>query len=162
MTATTPFTPLRHWRWHWRSHPREAMVAGVIGLAGLVALATVSGATPTPSGIRPALNTVIAPPTAPPMAMRDLAPEAALELNAKIPVASTGPAALPFKLGKATPAIRARALDCLTSAIYYEAGQESTHGQRGVAQVVLNRVRHPAFPDSVCGVVYQGSTRTTG
>jgi hypothetical protein len=31
-----------------------------------------------------------------------------------------------------------------------------------VAQVVLNRVRHPAFPNSVCGVVYQGSTRPTG
>ena len=31
-----------------------------------------------------------------------------------------------------------------------------------VAQVVLNRVRHPAFPNSVCGVVYEGSTRVTG
>ncbi|HEX2803361.1 MAG TPA: cell wall hydrolase, partial [Sphingomicrobium sp.] len=35
-------------------------------------------------------------------------------------------------------------------------------GERAVAQVVLNRVRHPAFPSSVCGVVYQGSTRVTG
>ena len=163
MTANALFSPQRHWRRHWRSHPREAVVAGAIGLAGLVALATVSGATPTLSGIRPApSDTVIAPPEAPPMAVRDLAPEAALMLNAKIPVASTGPAASPFIVGKATPAMRARALDCLTSAIYYEAGQESVDGQRGVAQVVLNRVRHPAFPDSVCGVVYQGSTRTTG
>ena len=54
------------------------------------------------------------------------------------------------------------ALECLTSAIYYEAGQESADGQRAVAQVILNRVRHPAFPASVCGVVYQGSTRQTG
>ena len=37
--------------------------------------------------------------------------------------------------------------------------QESADGQRAVAQVVLNRVRHPAFPNSVCGVVYEGSTR---
>jgi hypothetical protein len=50
----------------------------------------------------------------------------------------------------------------MTSAIYYEAGQESDNGQRAVAQVVLNRVRHPAFPNSVCGVVYEGSTRPTG
>ena len=57
---------------------------------------------------------------------------------------------------------RARALECLTSAIYYEAAQEPTDGQRAVAQVVLNRVRHPAFPNSVCGVVYEGSTRPTG
>ena len=50
---------------------------------------------------------------------------------------------------------RARALECLTAAIYYEAASESDDGQRAVAQVVLNRVRHPAFPASVCGVVYQ-------
>jgi spore germination cell wall hydrolase CwlJ-like protein len=55
-----------------------------------------------------------------------------------------------------------RALDCLTSAIYYEARSEPIDGQRAVAQVVLNRVRNPAFPNSVCGVVYQGSTRGTG
>ena len=55
-----------------------------------------------------------------------------------------------------------RALDCLAQAIYYEAGRESEDGQRAVAQVVLNRVRHPAWPDSVCGVVYQGPMRAGG
>lgn len=55
---------------------------------------------------------------------------------------------------------RYRALGCLTSAIYYEAANEPEEGQRAVAQVVLNRVRHPAWPDSVCEVVYQGSERT--
>ena len=54
------------------------------------------------------------------------------------------------------------ALQCLTQAIYYEAGSEPEAGQRAVAQVVLNRVRHPAFPHSVCGVVYQGSELPTG
>ncbi|SCW40341.1 Cell Wall Hydrolase [Sphingobium faniae] len=53
-----------------------------------------------------------------------------------------------------------RALNCLTSAIYYEAGNEPEDGQRGVAQVVLNRTRNPLWPNSVCGVVYQGSERT--
>ena len=164
MTIHALFPPLRQWC----PHPRETVVTGVLGLAGLIALATVSGATPTLSGIRPTpsdpapSDTVVAPPEALSMAVRDLAPEAALELNAKIAVASTGPAAAPFILGKASPAVRARARDCLTSAVYYEAGQESADGQRGVAQVVLNRVRHPAFPNSVCGVVYQGSTRVTG
>ncbi|MBB5684040.1 cell wall hydrolase [Sphingobium boeckii] len=56
----------------------------------------------------------------------------------------------------------ARALTCLTAGIYYEAASESDEGQRAVAQVILNRVRHPAFPDSVCGVVYQGSERLSG
>ena len=57
---------------------------------------------------------------------------------------------------------QARALECLTAAVYYEARSESLDGQRAVAQVVLNRSRHPAFPASICGVVYQGSARRTG
>jgi len=60
------------------------------------------------------------------------------------------------------PATFDRALQCLTEALYYEARSESEAGQRAVAQVVLNRVRHPAYPNTVCGVVYQGSQRTTG
>jgi hypothetical protein len=55
-----------------------------------------------------------------------------------------------------------RALQCLTSAIYYEAGLEPDAGQRAVAQVVLNRVRHPSYPRTVCGVIFQGSERSTG
>jgi hypothetical protein len=57
---------------------------------------------------------------------------------------------------------KARALQCMTMAIYYEAASEPTDGQRAVAQVVLNRVAHPSFPNSVCGVVFQGSERQTG
>ncbi len=57
---------------------------------------------------------------------------------------------------------RSRALQCLTAAIYYEAASEPDGGQRAVAQVVLNRVAHPAYPKTVCGVVYQGSERPTG
>lgn len=48
-----------------------------------------------------------------------------------------------------------RALLCLTQAVYYEAGFEPVAGRRAVAQVILNRMRHPAYPKSVCGVVYQ-------
>lgn len=57
---------------------------------------------------------------------------------------------------------RSRAVECLTAAVYYEAASEPDQGQRAVAQVVLNRVAHPAFPNTVCGVVYQGSERSTG
>src|SRR3546814_11459881 len=56
----------------------------------------------------------------------------------------------------------ARALDCLAQAVYYEARSETIEGQQAVAQVVLNRVRNPAFPNSVCGTVYEGSPRSTG
>ncbi len=49
----------------------------------------------------------------------------------------------------------ARDTQCLAQAVYYEARGESASGQAAVAQVVLNRVRHPAFPKTVCGVVFQ-------
>jgi hypothetical protein len=51
----------------------------------------------------------------------------------------------------------ATALKCMTQAVYYEAANEPLAGKRGVAQVVLNRLRHPAYPNSVCGVVYEGA-----
>ncbi len=56
----------------------------------------------------------------------------------------------------------ATALQCLTTAIYYEAAYEPDNGQEAVAQVILNRVRHDNYPKSVCGVIYQGSERRTG
>ncbi len=44
---------------------------------------------------------------------------------------------------------------CLANAVYFEARSESLRGQAAVAQVVLNRVRNPAYPGTICGVVYQ-------
>ena len=70
--------------------------------------------------------------------------------------------AAPFTLRGAAARDRSRALECLTAAIYYEAASEPDDGQRAVAQVVLNRVRHPAFPATICGVVYQGAEKASG
>lgn len=87
----------------------------------------------------------------------------AQRLNAATP-ASLGALrpAMPFVFKAASEADRQRALRCLTQGIYYEAALESTEGQEGVAQVVLNRVRDPNYPNSICGVVFQGAERTTG
>jgi spore germination cell wall hydrolase CwlJ-like protein len=73
-----------------------------------------------------------------------------------------GEPAKPFAVRAQAEPDQRRSLDCLTSAVYHEARSETEDGQRAVAQVVLNRVRHQAYPNSVCGVVYQGSTRRTG
>lgn len=70
--------------------------------------------------------------------------------------------AAPFRLNVHDTVDWDRAVDCLTAAVYYEAAIEPVEGQRAVAQVVLNRVRHPAYPHTVCGVVFQGSARSTG
>jgi spore germination cell wall hydrolase CwlJ-like protein len=66
----------------------------------------------------------------------------------------------PFQLGNALES--SRELECLAQAVYYEARGETPSGQAAVAQVVLNRVRHPAFPKSICGVVFQGAYHRTG
>ncbi len=48
---------------------------------------------------------------------------------------------------------------CLTKALYFEARSEGARGQMAVARVILNRVKDPRFPNSICGVVYQGAER---
>lgn len=89
--------------------------------------------------------------------------ESAQERNAAIPV-SREPveAGRRFLAGNLDEGAGLTALKCLTQAVYYEAAVEPLPGRRAVAQVVLNRVRHPAYPKSVCGVVYQGSHLSTG
>ena len=63
---------------------------------------------------------------------------------------------------QADAATRSRAVGCLAQAVYYEAASEPREGREAVAQVVLNRVRHPNYPKSVCGVVFEGAARMTG
>jgi len=142
----------------WRSHPRETAGLGVLSLAVVLALGGIANSTPELTRSAPQA----APPAPPPLLIRQLAPEQALQVNEQIPIAQgPNPAARPFVFTGDKTA-RAQALECLASAVYYEAGSQDDNGQRAVAQVVLNRVRHPAFPASVCGVVYEGSTRPTG
>jgi hypothetical protein len=66
-----------------------------------------------------------------------------------------------FVLASDRGATYVTALECLAQAVYYEAALEPVEGRRAVAQVVLNRVRSPLYPDNVCGVVYEGSQRRT-
>jgi spore germination cell wall hydrolase CwlJ-like protein len=86
----------------------------------------------------------------------------AAAINAALPVddADFAPAQ-PFYLHAAGPE-RDRAVLCLQQAIYYEAALQPLEGQQAVAQTVINRVRHPDFPKSVCGVVYEGSQLPIG
>ena len=160
MTQALTFDPARPWR----THPRETVGLGMLGLVGMIALAGAASSADLAwlPGNRAEVHAAALPALPDVTAVRPVAPEDAVRLNQQIPFATgPNPAAIPFHSAAGAES-RTRALECLTSAIYYEAGQESLAGQQGVAQVVLNRVRHPAFPASVCGVVYQGSTRATG
>jgi spore germination cell wall hydrolase CwlJ-like protein len=91
----------------------------------------------------------------------DVSPEDARALNAKVPFSTRpNPPAAPFGLS-VEPVDLQRAIDCLAAASWYEAGDDPVGGA-AVAQVILNRVRHPSFANSVCGVVFQGAERRTG
>ncbi len=141
----------------WRLYPRETLGAGLFGLVAIAAI----GIT-TLSTLFPTYHAKASPPAPPPMIVRPIAPDQALKVNAEIPVTGDpNPAASPFKF-RGNSQARTQALNCLASAIYYEAGNQDQDGERAVAQVVLNRVRHPAFPASICSVVYEGSTKPTG
>jgi len=157
LTLSRPFDGLAKL---WRAYPRETAGFGMLGLAVAIAIAGTAHSTPELPAAKPV--DAVVPPAPPPLIVRQLAPEQALEINQTIPLAGgPNPAASAFAF-KGDSATRKRALECLASAVYYEAGSQDDNGERAVAQVILNRVRHPAFPASICGVVYEGSTRATG
>jgi spore germination cell wall hydrolase CwlJ-like protein len=152
------------------SHALRACALAILGLAAACAPHRGSPLAERPAAPQPAAAAAPLPTVAADAAMRQaadptlarVAPETAQALNAERPF-DAGPIEpmRPFVLtGGAED--RARALTCLTQAVYYEAAREPVEGQQAVAQVVLNRVRHPAYPKSVCGVVFEGSARAAG
>lgn len=50
-------------------------------------------------------------------------------------------------------------MQCLATAIYFEARGEAYRGQVAVAQVVMNRVKHRLYPSTICGVVFQNQSK---
>lgn len=97
-----------------------------------------------------------------PSQTRNLNPAQAVAENLASPLIRQNPAPPPFPASRLAPEEMGRASECMAAAIYYEAGQEPEAGQMAVAQVILNRLRHPRFPKSVCDVVYQGAERASG
>ncbi len=150
----------------WWALPVWALI--LIGLPALLAWVSGSRLAPLPAQGIGVVQDVpsparpdVPPPPVEPMKVLEVAPETAREINAAVPFSTApNPAARPFRFD-GDAASRARAVDCLAAAQLYEAGDDPT-GQTAVAQVVINRLRHPAFPKTICGVVFQGAERATG
>ena len=151
-----------------------AAITVVVSGTALGLLASNASGTPEALGIppaapRPAAPAALAMPAEPlpaplpgPTEAPPIPREDAVAMNDRVSFSTRpNPAAKPFRAGLEGPDAD-RSLDCLTAAAYYEAASEGDDGERAVVQVVLNRLRHPAFPKSVCGVVFQGSERATG
>ena len=145
--------------------------AALVGVAGAAVAVPTWVVTHPPAILPPAAKLTKLPPRrvvpraelppVEPVKFVELAPEDARAFNATVPF-SRAPnlAARPFRFAGSAED-RERAVDCLAAGVLYEAGDDAV-GERAVAQVVLNRLRHPAFPKTVCGVVFEGSERTTG
>jgi len=73
-----------------------------------------------------------------------------------------GPTAVADQAAPAEPQLDQHQRNCLAQAIYYEARGETQQGQVAVGEVVMNRMRSGYYPNSVCGVVYQGSALKIG
>jgi hypothetical protein len=125
----------------------------VLGSAYLVSDPAPGKATkaPAPAPAKPAAPVAVAAAVAPVHVAVALPTALGAGLRPAVSLTPAKPFSLP---GGAQNSVRD--VDCLTAAVYYEARGETAAGQAAVAQVVLNRVRHPAFPKTVCGVVYQG------
>ena len=150
-------------------------LVGVIALGSSVGLvvgaAYLAGSSVKPQSVRPvpAVAGSLQAARAPAVRKADVPPSpTALASAATLP---TTPRQLPLRdrfrvaaeaIGAAARPFRFRTvadgpsdLHCLTEAVYFEARGEAPAGQQAVAQVVLNRVRHPAFPKTICAVVHQ-------
>ena len=139
--------------------PADLLIAAAL-FAGAAAAAIAQPAARVAAIALPVTSRAIADVQSGPAGAAPLGPPAvagAQAINAAMPLADgAGQPARPFIINGSAED-QARAMLCLTQAIYYEAGFEPLEGRRAVAQVVLNRVRHPAFPNSVCGVVYEAA-----
>ena len=154
-----------------RGRSPSTVLMAVLALAGISAAAYLGLALthgrrsqPSWSGPVPSAEQSVAAIKAlpPPNLLKPVSPEEAAKENAERPFADRpDSAASRFVLGTDAED-HERALTCLAQAAYYEAAGEGLDGQRAVAQVVINRLRHPGFPSTVCGVVYEGSDRPTG
>lgn len=128
----------RAWgRWYWKI---MAVVAAII-MAGPALAQSVDPAPADDAGFAPFFGT-LAPATA---------------TAAANPMFTSNFAATPIPASD-----RARAVDCMSWAIAYESAHQPIAGQEAVGQVILNRVRDPHRPKTVCGVVFEGSERRTG
>jgi len=154
------------------SRPVSPVLVAVLGLVMLSAIAlpawlvahtprTVIGKPSAPVKVSRRVVPKNELPEVEPVELQVVTPDDARAWNATVPFSTLpNPAARPFNIF-GTEDSRARAVDCLAAAVYYEAGDDAV-GEKAVAQVIINRARHPAFPKTICGVVFQGFERSTG
>jgi spore germination cell wall hydrolase CwlJ-like protein len=150
-------------RWHrWAARDRFPLYAAIV-LAAAFLIGWGASHIHWPKTKRYEVTANIGPPPpVEPFLLKNIDKDTAKKVNDAVALTKSAvPAAKGFVFSGSSADFD-RAIDCLAATIYYEAGAETISGQMAVVQVVLNRVRHPAYPKTVCGVVFQGQERRTG
>jgi len=95
-----------------------------------------------------------------PLMPKDIARPNVRHLLFVLPISISTALMAPAAPARAAPhPVAAKEKNCLAKAIYFEARGETERGQKGVAQVILNRVENDSYPDTICEVVYQNQER---
>jgi spore germination cell wall hydrolase CwlJ-like protein len=141
----------------------RAVVRGLAACAAMLAAAPALAAPKAPAEIDPAAMLLALRPSI--LAAEAQSPVEAAQPEQAAPAEVAQPKAVtrvePYRL-TADATGRHNEVECLAAAVHYEAANQGQDGMAAVAQVVLNRLMDPRYPKSVCGVVFQGSTRRTG
>ncbi len=139
------------------------LICGAVAVALALCIGLASGSSfPSRSTKTELIVNIGSVPIVEPLILKAVNKNVAKRTNDATPMTTVVVPAAPALLFSGSASDFERATDCLAATIFYEAGNEPTAGQMAVAQVVLNRARHPAYPKTVCGVVFQGHERRTG
>lgn len=114
-----------------------------------------------PVSLRTSASLFLSSLNRPPIYFPEFADQQAARDDSRVMKSTKISRGLKFK-GETEKEYQVRQRRCLATAIYFEARGEPTRGQLAVAQVVMNRVRSTLYPDTICGVVYQGQWRRSG
>jgi spore germination cell wall hydrolase CwlJ-like protein len=155
-----PNLDIKHWC-EWATKHSFALSAGLL-IAAVFIFGFLIGTFTNNSSVDNAQHRTIAPPVVEPLLLKKVDTATAKKTNDAVPLTTVPVLPASAFIFRGTPANFERATDCLAATIFYEAGNETIAGQMAVVQVVLNRASHPAYPKSVCGVVFQGHERRTG
>ena len=137
--------------------PRTLVADSVVAASPLEKSARIAIAAVDPSAVAPAPDNTAALNAIDSAA----APDPAVPLPASLPrqlaYARANEPVTVFEAPLPVSKYAAKEIDCLATAIYFESRGESYRGQTAVAQVVMNRLRHPLYPKTICAVVYQNA-----
>ena len=137
--------------------PKTLVADSIVAASSLAKSAQIAIAAADPSAIVPSPDNTAALNAIDVAAAPDPAIPTPASLPQQLAYARANEPVTVFEAPAPASKYSAAEINCLATAIYFESRGEAYRGQVAVAQVVMNRLRHPLYPKSICGVVYQNA-----